>query len=133
MEWLLPDMGFIPHGHCMQWLTWLISSIALSNLITIIEYWVIALICMKVAVWGRSSGHWRAMWHGLAFVFISCSLNYLMMSLVIFWPLYITQAVLSWVGTIVSFKCIYHLFMIGKGPLQEFVRALSMAVRGAGL
>ena len=120
---LLINSQYMPHGHCINWDQLIIWSMSISNVITVVEYWVIATLLHVVAKWGRPDGHWYGMVDSLKWVFIFCSANYIMSSITYFVSMYYLQVIISWLGSLISFRCIYHLMMIGIKDLGFFFRA----------
>lgn len=125
--------GLMPHKHCLSESPLLMGGLTFSNSITVLQYFIIASFLFTAGSWGKDGGHWRRMCNALGLVFVFCSFNYIMQSVVIWYGCYFPQLIITWCGVLVSLKAIYHLIKIGRNALGSFMKALKITIKQSGL
>lgn len=132
---MLDFLGFceyMPHKHCLADNILLMYGFTLSNVITVGQYFIIAVFLFYAATWGKKGGHWRGLCAASSLMFVFCSFNYIMQSIVIWSGCYFIQLVITWLGICASFVAVYHLVKMGKTTLGFLVGALKTTIKQSG-
>jgi hypothetical protein len=131
VEWCVGE--YLPHRHCLKDDPLLIWGFTIADSITVIEYFFIAWAFSVLANWGVPKGHWRKLNYSVSAIFIFCALNYIFRSITIWTPIYYIELCINFLGTLISFKALYHFYMIGAKKMRVFFEALKITIRNANL
>lgn len=71
-------MVYLPHGHCLNWSSALITQLVGNDVVTISIYILLAAACIYAGGLGIPKRYWHRMCQSLAGVFVFCSANYAM-------------------------------------------------------
>lgn len=127
------ELFYMPHIHCLggDWL--LASGLVLTNEYIQIVYAIIALICFYIGRQATTGGQFQKMMNSVAWVFIFCGFNYMMLSIVVWVPAYWEQLIVALAGAFVTTKAIYHLLRVPRSNLKIFIELFFDSLKKSGL
>lgn len=115
--------GWMPHGMCFLWTSWMITWQVAADLGIALAYFVIPVLLLQLIVvrW-QLAGH-PIVWWFIAFIAL-CGLTHLVAILTIWQPMYVAEAVLKTATAIVSLGTVVMLWRV----LTRLVRTVDDAL-----